>query len=220
MLKLKETNVITYLPPISYEPTYSKIKNVNQKIKKKVNKIMKNKEIERLLLLNHELIRREDFLLNELKREINKRKEEEKLRQFLEMKMQKQEQEVVNCKPIQIEKKEKEEIPKEENKKSEEEKKEELNESQPVEEEEKEQNEPEKEEDEIRQNKKNEELLKENLMEKPESPKGIQIKLGNKEEPKKYGNSEPLNDNFNFGYERVLLSDIYPKESVKPKSSF
>ena len=219
MLKIKQTNVITYLPPISYEPTYSKIKNVNQIVDEKVNEIMKDKEIERLLLLNGELIRREDFLLSELKREISKRKEEEKLRQFLEMKIQKQEQETVNCKPIQIEKKEKE-IPKEENKKTEEENKKELNNNQPVEEEEKEQSEPEKEEDENKQNKKNEELLKENLLEKPESPKAIQIKLGNKEEPKKYGNSEPLNDNFTFGYERVLLSDIYPEQSVKPKSTF
>ena len=135
------------------------------------------------------------------------------------MKIQKQEQETENCKPIQIEKKEKE-IPKEENKKTEEENKKELNNNQPVEEEEKEQSEPEKEEDENKQNKKNEELLKENLLEKPESPKAIQIKLGNKEEPKKYGNSEPLNDNFTFGYERVLLSDIYPEQSVKPKSTF
>lgn len=179
MLKVKETNTITYLPPISYEPTYPKTKNVTQIVDEKVNEIIKDKEIERLLLLNNELIKREDFLLNELKKEISKRKEEEKLRQYLEMKVQKQ---------AKKEKKEKEET----------QKKEELNESQ---------SESEKEDE------KNEELLKENLMEKQENPKPIELKLGDKKSPKKYGKSEPINNN--FGYERVLLSDIYPEQLVK-----
>ena len=90
-LSMKKNNTVINLPSISYEPKNNRDDHVDideiieGRVNYRLDEEMKDKEMERLYLMNSELVKREDLLLEELRKERLKREEEERLRKLAEL---------------------------------------------------------------------------------------------------------------------------------------
>lgn len=209
-LSMKKNNTVINLPSISYEPKNNRDDHVDideiieGRVNYRLDEEMKDKEMERLYLMNSELVKREDLLLEELRKERLKREEEERLRKLAELEKRQPKKE-----PFVIVKEIKEEVKPKKNKKREETPKEE-----PEEEPQKEEEPPKEEELSIKE--KEPSIKEEEKGSEVQSVKPIELKLKKKKKPKE--EKDP-------GFERIKLSDLYPtdaktKKKKKKKKSF